>query len=83
MEWRRRHVPTKLGWIPRDPTQGPLRVHGQRDGGGSFDEDLGFAVSWLPSGDYFWPDIPQIKQAGRWTIRLAAGQESACFVVEL
>lgn len=83
MAWRKTREPVKLGWIPRDPTQGPLRVHGQRDRGGTFDEDLGFAYSWLPSGDYFWPDLPEITQVGRWTLRLTAGQESACFVVEL
>ena len=83
MEWRKHPGPVKLGWIPRDPNQGPLRVRGERDGGGTFDEDLGFAYSWLPSGNYFWLDVPNITQAGRWTLRVTAGQESACFVVEL
>lgn len=83
LEWQKHSGPVKLGWIPRDPTQGPLRVRGERDGGGMFNENLGFAYSWLPSGNYFWPDAPKITHAGRWTLRLTAGHESACFVVEL
>lgn len=82
-DWRKRPGQAKLGWIPRDPTQGPLQIHGQRDGGGRYDDDLGFAASWAPAIGYFWPDIPSFKQAGHWTFKLTAGNGAACFVVDL
>lgn len=82
-EWRKHPGPIKVGWIPRDPAQGPLHIHGEREGGGTYDEDLGFAHSWLPSGSYFWPDNLGLTRGGHWTLRLTAGRESGCFVVEL
>lgn len=80
--WRK-YGRSKMGWIPRDPTQGPLHIVGSRAGGGSYHEDLGFAISYLPSGDYFWPGGPNVSRAGRWTFTLTAGHESGCFVVDL
>ena len=82
-DWRQHPGHAKLGWIPRDPTQGPLHVHADREGGGSDDENLGFSVSYLPGNGYFWPDIPGITQPGHWTFTLTAGTESGCFVVDL
>jgi hypothetical protein len=74
---------SKMGWIPRDPTEGPLHVGGARAGGGKYDDDLGFAAAYSAGGDYFWPDGPNVTRAGRWTFTLTAGHESGCFVVDL
>ena len=81
--WRQDPGNAKVGWVPRDPTQGPLRVHADREGGGRNDADLGFSVSYAPGSGYFWPDIPGITRPGRWTFTLNAGTERGCFVVDL
>ena len=83
VDWRQHPGQVKLGWVPRDPTQGPLLIHGERAGEGTYDDNLGYAISWAPDTGYFWPDVPSFKQPGRWTFRLIAGRESGCFIVDL
>ena len=72
-----------MGLIPRDPTQGPLRITGKREGGGTYGEDLGFSDSWAPATGYFWPDGPNVGRSGRWVFTLTAGPEWGCFAVSL
>jgi hypothetical protein len=81
--WRQHPDHAKVVWIPRDPTQGPLRLHADREGGGTYEEDLGFAASYANGTGYFWPDIPSVHQPGHWTFKLTAGSEWGCFVIDL